>query len=62
MLKQQAHSQRVTMAEFSPDGALIATGAEDGKVTLQVILLSCSHSWFPGKNLEWKEWFLHCNL
>lgn len=32
VMKQQGHSLRITTAEYSPDGALIATGAEDGKV------------------------------
>ncbi|EFO84699.1 hypothetical protein CRE_03827 [Caenorhabditis remanei] len=34
VMKQQAHSLRITTAEYSPDGALIATGAEDGKVKI----------------------------
>ncbi|CAI4230503.1 unnamed protein product [Auanema sp. JU1783] len=34
VLKQQAHSQRILTAGFSPDGALLATGAEDGKVKI----------------------------
>lgn len=34
VMKQQAHSLRITSAEYSPDGALVATGAEDGKVKI----------------------------
>lgn len=34
VLKQQAHSQRVLTVQYSPDGSLIATGAEDGKVKI----------------------------
>ncbi|ULU10048.1 hypothetical protein L3Y34_014411 [Caenorhabditis briggsae] len=34
VMKQQGHSLRITTAEYSPDGALIATGAEDGKVKI----------------------------
>ncbi|CAI2348929.1 unnamed protein product [Caenorhabditis sp. 36 PRJEB53466] len=34
VMKQQAHSLRVTSAEYSPDGGQIATGAEDGKVKI----------------------------
>ncbi|KAK6018898.1 WD domain, G-beta repeat protein [Ostertagia ostertagi] len=37
VLKQQAHSQRILAVQYSPDGSLLGTGAEDGK----------------GKNLEW---------
>ncbi|KJH52858.1 WD domain, G-beta repeat protein, partial [Dictyocaulus viviparus] len=33
VLKQQAHSERILTAQYSPDGSLLATGAEDGKVT-----------------------------
>uniref|UniRef100_A0A8R1HXW2 WD_REPEATS_REGION domain-containing protein n=1 Tax=Caenorhabditis japonica TaxID=281687 RepID=A0A8R1HXW2_CAEJA len=33
-MKQQAHSLRITTAEYSPDGSSIATGAEDGKVKI----------------------------
>ena len=32
VLKQQSHSQNITSAAYSPDGSLVATGAEDGKV------------------------------
>ncbi|VDO26263.1 unnamed protein product [Haemonchus placei] len=34
VLKQQAHSQRVLAVQYSPDGSLLATGAEDGKVKI----------------------------
>uniref|UniRef100_A0A7E4W0M8 Utp12 domain-containing protein n=1 Tax=Panagrellus redivivus TaxID=6233 RepID=A0A7E4W0M8_PANRE len=34
ILKQQSHSQAVLAAAFSPDGSLLATGAEDGKVKI----------------------------
>lgn len=34
VLKQQSHSQTVLAAAFSPDGSLLATGAEDGKVKI----------------------------
>ncbi|EGT46424.1 hypothetical protein CAEBREN_29806 [Caenorhabditis brenneri] len=34
VMKQQGHSLRITSAEYSPDGALVATGAEDGKVKI----------------------------
>uniref|UniRef100_A0A1I7U5U5 RNA helicase n=1 Tax=Caenorhabditis tropicalis TaxID=1561998 RepID=A0A1I7U5U5_9PELO len=34
VMKQQGHSLRITSAEYSPDGAMIATGAEDGKVKI----------------------------
>ncbi|VDL79300.1 unnamed protein product [Nippostrongylus brasiliensis] len=34
VLKQQSHSQRIVTSQFSPDGSLIATGAEDGKVKI----------------------------
>ncbi|KHJ80770.1 WD domain, G-beta repeat protein [Oesophagostomum dentatum] len=34
VLKQQAHSQRIVAVQYSPDGSLIATGAEDGKVKI----------------------------
>ncbi|CCD71885.1 Periodic tryptophan protein 2 homolog [Caenorhabditis elegans] len=34
VMKQQAHSLRITTAEYSPDGSLMATGAEDGKVKI----------------------------
>ncbi|MCP9257542.1 hypothetical protein DINM_000890 [Dirofilaria immitis] len=32
VMKQQSHSQSITSVAYSPDGAQIATGAEDGKV------------------------------
>ncbi|PIO55264.1 hypothetical protein TELCIR_23350, partial [Teladorsagia circumcincta] len=31
VLKQQAHSQRILAVQYSPDGSLLGTGAEDGK-------------------------------
>ncbi|CAB3401985.1 unnamed protein product [Caenorhabditis bovis] len=34
VMKQQAHSLRITTCEYSPDGSLIGTGAEDGKVKI----------------------------
>uniref|UniRef100_A0AC35G765 Periodic tryptophan protein 2 n=1 Tax=Panagrolaimus sp. PS1159 TaxID=55785 RepID=A0AC35G765_9BILA len=34
VLKQQSHSQSVLTAAFSPDGSLLATGAEDGKIKI----------------------------
>lgn len=34
MLKQQSHSQRILTVQYSPDGSLLATGAEDGKVKI----------------------------
>ncbi|KIH51261.1 WD domain, G-beta repeat protein, partial [Ancylostoma duodenale] len=34
VLKQQAHSQRILAVQYSPDGSLLATGAEDGKVKI----------------------------
>ncbi|KAL3068399.1 hypothetical protein niasHT_030690 [Heterodera trifolii] len=34
LLRQQSHRQNVTVAAYSPDGALLATGAEDGKVKI----------------------------
>ncbi|PAV91924.1 hypothetical protein WR25_06225 [Diploscapter pachys] len=33
-LKQQSHSQRISTISYSPDGSLLATGAEDGKVKI----------------------------
>jgi periodic tryptophan protein 2 len=35
VLKQQGHSQTLTTLAYSPDGALVATGAEDGKVCMR---------------------------
>ncbi|PIO75528.1 WD domain, G-beta repeat protein [Teladorsagia circumcincta] len=32
VLKQQAHSQRILAVQYSPDGSLLGTGAEDGKI------------------------------
>ncbi|VDM60532.1 unnamed protein product [Angiostrongylus costaricensis] len=34
VLKQQSHSQRILTMQYSPDGSLLATGAEDGKVKI----------------------------
>ncbi|CAK5085748.1 unnamed protein product [Meloidogyne enterolobii] len=34
ILKQQSHSQTITAIAYSPDGSILATGAEDGKVKL----------------------------
>ncbi|CAI5445765.1 unnamed protein product [Caenorhabditis angaria] len=34
VMKQQAHSLRITSCEYSPDGSQVATGAEDGKVKI----------------------------
>ncbi|KAK6026701.1 DEAD/DEAH box helicase [Ostertagia ostertagi] len=34
VLKQQAHSQRILAVQYSPDGSLLGTGAEDGKVKI----------------------------
>lgn len=34
IMKQQSHSQLVTTVAYSPDGSQIATGAEDGKVSI----------------------------
>lgn len=34
IMKQQSHSQAITSVAYSPDGALLATGAEDGKVKI----------------------------
>lgn len=34
ILKQQSHSQTITAVAYSPDGSVLATGAEDGKVKL----------------------------
>ncbi|KHN84752.1 Periodic tryptophan protein 2 -like protein, partial [Toxocara canis] len=31
IMKQQSHSQTITTVAYSPDGSMIATGAEDGK-------------------------------
>ena len=38
-LKQQSHSQRISTISYSPDGSLLATGAEDGKVIILGILI-----------------------
>lgn len=32
ILNQQSHGQKIKAISYSPDGSLIATGAEDGKV------------------------------
>uniref|UniRef100_A0A915C7Y8 Anaphase-promoting complex subunit 4 WD40 domain-containing protein n=1 Tax=Parascaris univalens TaxID=6257 RepID=A0A915C7Y8_PARUN len=34
IMKQQSHSQTITTASYSPDGSLLATGAEDGKAKI----------------------------
>uniref|UniRef100_A0A183C2F9 WD_REPEATS_REGION domain-containing protein n=1 Tax=Globodera pallida TaxID=36090 RepID=A0A183C2F9_GLOPA len=34
LLRQQSHRQNIAVAAYSPDGSLIATGAEDGKVKI----------------------------
>lgn len=34
MLKQQGHYYSINALEFSPDGAMVATGGDDGKVKL----------------------------
>ncbi|VDK18089.1 unnamed protein product [Anisakis simplex] len=34
VMKQQSHSQTVTTCAYSPDGSMLATGAEDGKVKI----------------------------
>ncbi|KAF7630903.1 hypothetical protein Mgra_00008824 [Meloidogyne graminicola] len=34
ILKQQSHSQTITAINYSPDGSILATGGEDGKVKL----------------------------
>lgn len=33
-MKQQGHSNNMTCVSYSPDGQLLATGGEDGKVKL----------------------------
>lgn len=32
VMKQQSHSEIISSVAFSPDGSLIATGGDDGKV------------------------------
>ncbi|TKR77582.1 hypothetical protein L596_018524 [Steinernema carpocapsae] len=34
IMKQQSHEQTITTIQYSPDGAYLATGAEDGKVKI----------------------------
>lgn len=44
VLRQQGHFFDVGCAGYSPDGALIATGADDAKVGCVAVCVTCSHS------------------
>lgn len=51
ILKQQSHSQTITSAAFSPDGSLIATGAEDGKVCADILYRAITGSAMNGMDV-----------
>ena len=42
ILKQQGHYYDIATSAFSPDGANLATGADDSKVQLLICLCCCS--------------------
>lgn len=55
ILRQQSHTQSIQVACYSPDGLLIATGAEDGKVLFHPITHHCffiAKQKSSGKNME----------
>lgn len=38
VMKQQSHAQKITAVVYSPDGAKLVTGAEDGKLSSFFVL------------------------